>query len=228
MNESKLTATALEHGVDLGLLRELYNWHVACTRNDPQFSRMADDPRSQQIDLDSAVMIAVARENGLLGYEYARAFLNDDPREIAAIMETINAKPPSRWPDIHRNTQISIHTMSLQTHIPELIVSFADDNSVEHPTLSPEDKSLLHRLFRERIQIVDHVIRENQSKDIPDSAENIQRFNDTHARIWDTQNKGHEFPSLTEGPHAQRDSYDAGRSKAWYQRQPSPAAPSAP
>lgn len=228
MNESKLMATALEHGVDLGQLKELYNWHNACTRNDPQFSHMADDPRSQQIDLDSAVTNAVDRENGALGYEYARAFLNGNQHEITAAMEKINAKPPSRWADIHRNTQIYIHTMSLQTHIPELIARFADDNRIDHPTVSHEDKALLHRLFQERIQIVEQVIRENQSKSISDSADNIQRFNDTHARAWDTQNKGHEFPSLVSGSHVRRDAYDTGRGAAWYQRSPSPASPSAP
>lgn len=227
MEQSRLTAVAVENGVSVGRLVGLYNEMAARTNNDPTFSAYANVPEMQQIDLDAALKEAVGRENGVLGYRYALAFMAGDEDKLEAIRQEIAVKPAHRYEEIQERSQQWLRQFALGVHLPELHVSFSTDHKISHPTISAEDKALYHELFRERNPAVEALIEKNKAAQadqaITSWAENGELHRQQNVAPWIEQNKSIEFPSITN--HQERSNYDAERGKAWYQMQP--IAPSA-
>lgn len=149
--------------------------------------------------------------NKHIATSYAHAFMRGDEKALSEIKAEITRLfYHDSYAHIQYLTQKEIKACCVCTHLPSLIVNFGPDNTITHPDISPEDKTVFHALFRDRSPLVKQMMEEEvflspseaKEKAFAFAAEVGTRWNEANAKLY-------HFPSITNPK--ERHNYDSAR-----------------
>lgn len=224
MRESLLSA-AKTNGISFVRLEQ--NFNKVCAKFNPHPSDGMSSPTGQypvsqqhywegEQDFNTAIILTIKQENEALGHRYARAYLENNHTDLEKIREEIKAIPEQRWFGIWGETYASIKELCQLAHLPTLRCEIDENHQIRHDTLTDHDKEMIHKVFKERLPILDSLFHRN----------NVLRAVDTQAlpykermvalqygELWDWENNMLEFTSISK---EERFNFDQTREIAAY------------